>query len=310
MGLLAVFATVAHLAAATLVGWRPSEERVSGLRAQSRRLEELEQAKSEFLRLASHELRSPVGVLRGYLSMLEDGSLGTLPPAAQQVMPILTGRVREMNLLLEQMLDTARLEDSRLQLKLEELHLHDLVSETVENLGYLATDRHRVVVERPDAGSVVVRGDRDRVATIVSNLVHNAIKYSPDGGEVVCRVRLEQERAIVSVADQGIGVPADLRHKLFTRFGRIQTEDNAHIPGTGLGLYRSRELARMHGGDLTYEALAERGSAFHLTLPTLAAQQPALDRSAPLSRPGPVAEAPAVRQREPEKCKRRRPEIA
>jgi signal transduction histidine kinase len=114
---------------------------------------------------------------------------------------------------------------------------------------------------------VPVRADLARLDTIVSNLLDNAIKYSPRGGEIGCEVSRKKGFAYVTVTDSGLGIAHEDMGILFTRFGRIVTAENSSIAGTGLGLYLSRELARMHGGDITATSEPAAGSSFSLVLP-------------------------------------------
>jgi signal transduction histidine kinase len=234
------------------------------------RISALEQSKSQFLNLASHELRGPITVLRGYLSMAATGALGKLSPELRKVMPLLIGRADEMNGLVEQMIEAARLEEGRLELKPEQADLREIAARALELVRPLADETHPLVIEvPPDEVPVVV--DADRIAIIVSNLITNAIKYSPEGGEVRCCIVRDKRLAKVRVSDAGVGIaPKDLP-RLFTRFGRISNHATNHVPGTGLGLYLSRELARMHGGDLTVESTPGKGSTFTLAVPMRAA---------------------------------------
>ena len=265
--LLQGVADLAGLAIANSELLRVERTRSEQLREHGERMAALDHAKSEFLRLASHELRGPLGVLRGYLSMLADGSLGTLPTAAAGVMPTLTAKIGEINLLIDQMLETARLEDSRLQLTLEDTDLRKLVESAVEALRPAAGSTHPLSVRVPER-PVTALVDRARVMTILTNLLDNAIKYSPAGGAVSCELLEVAGTVRISVHDEGLGIePRDLG-RLFTRFGRLVTRDNSHIPGTGLGLYLSRELARMHHGDITVSSVPGRGSTFVLELPS------------------------------------------
>jgi signal transduction histidine kinase len=230
------------------------------------RITALERSKTQFLNLASHELRGPITVLRGYLSMAEGGALGRLTPELKQVLPLLIGRADEMNALVEQMIEAARLEEGRLELKPAQADLREIAARALELVRPLADAAHPLVIEAP-AEKVPVMVDAERIATIVSNLLTNAIKYSPAGGEVRCIIIREPKLAKVRVTDLGVGIsPKDLP-RLFTRFGRISNHATDHVPGTGLGLYLSRELARMHGGDLTVESTPGKGSTFTLAVP-------------------------------------------
>jgi signal transduction histidine kinase len=230
------------------------------------RISALERTKTQFLNLASHELRGPITVLRGYLSMAEKGSLGRPPAQLARVLPVLVAKTEEMNTLVEQMLEAARLEEGRIELRSERVDLRELAARAIEMVRPLADEKHPLVLKSPDR-EVPVVVDVERISTIISNLLDNAVKYSPSGGEVLCTVRRRADVGEVRVSDRGIGIaPADLP-RLFTRFGRIASQEGSYIRGTGLGLYLSRELARLHGGDITVESKPGVGSTFVLAVP-------------------------------------------
>ena len=235
------------------------------LREYAERMAALEKIKSNVLNLAAHELRSPLSVIRGYLSLLEDGSIRGAEEVAR-VRPILSAKVDQIATLVDEMLETARLEDGRIELKLERLDLRDVVRE-VADAARAQLARGRTLVVQQESEPVLVMGDRMRLATVVSNLLDNAIKYSPDGGPVRCGVASERAAAVVRVLDRGVGIAESDLPTLFTRFGRIVTDVNSSIPGTGLGLYLCRELALLHGGDIAVESQPGVGSAFDLVLP-------------------------------------------
>jgi signal transduction histidine kinase len=241
------------------------------LREYAERMAALEKIKTNVLNLAAHELRSPLSVIRGYLSLLEDGSISE-PEQVARVRPILTAKADQIATLVDEMLETARLEDGRIELRLERLDLREVVREVTDAVRPQLARGHSLVV-RPDAEPVLVKGDRLRLSTIVSNLVENAIKYSPDGGPIHCVVGGERAAAVVRVLDRGVGIAEADMPTLFTRFGRVVTEENSSIAGTGLGLYLCRELALMHGGDIAVESEIGVGSAFDLVLPRIVARR-------------------------------------
>ena len=170
-----------------------------------------------------------------------------------------------MHRLVDQMLETARLEEGKLRLESQRVDLSMLVEEAVRAVLPLGAPRHEVILDAP--ARVTVNADASRLLTILVNLVGNAVKYSPSGGEVRCTVATAAGMALVRVSDRGIGIAAEDLPRLFTRFGRVVTPQNSHIAGTGLGLYLARELARMHGGDITVESRAGIGSTFTFTMP-------------------------------------------
>ena len=257
---LRLLGVLAH-AAGLAIG---NAELLSRQLAQTRAVEALDDAKSEFLRLASHELRAPLTVIGGYVSLLAEGALGETTPAAGKALGQVDAKVREMTRLIDQLLDVARIEDSSLFLKREPVDLRNLVAEAASAAVPLGEDR-QVEVSMP-AGPVLVNVDPERVRTIVTNLIRNALKYSP-GGQAVRTTIETGDRVRVRVADSGIGIAEEDLPRLFTRFGRLVRGEDAQIPGTGLGLYLSRELARLHGGEIAVESTSGKGSTFTLELP-------------------------------------------
>ena len=229
------------------------------------RLAAMERTKTQFLNLASHELRGPLTVIRGYLSMLELGSLGAISPNARRGIEMMAAKATEMNSMVEQMLEAARLEEGRLELHLANHDLRDVVRQSIEMVRPLVDAEHPIRVDVPDR-PVTVEVDADRIQTILTNLLDNAVKYSPKGGEVQVAVADGREGPAVHVRDHGVGIAPESMPTLFTRFGRIASADTSHLPGTGLGLYLSRELARLHGGDITVESRPGSGSTFTLRL--------------------------------------------
>jgi PAS domain S-box-containing protein len=233
------------------------------LREHAERMGSLEHTKTEFMNLASHELRGPLSVIRGYNSMLEDGSIPAERVAG--VARLLEGQLAQMDLLIEQMLETARLEDHAVELARERFDVRWVVQEQLDIFRPLSS-RHRFVLNGSTA-ALVVEGDRARIATIVANFMDNALKYSPGGGEVCVSTGRSGEWVVVSVRDEGFGISAEHLPRLFTRFGRLPTEENVTIEGTGLGLFLCREIAERHGGEVSVRSEVGRGSEFTLRLP-------------------------------------------
>jgi PAS domain S-box-containing protein len=227
---------------------------------------QLEGAKTHFLNLASHELRSPLTLLGGYLAMLEAGTFGDLATPARSVISLLAAKTTEMNSLVNDMLESARLEDGTVRLSLARVDVADLTRQVVDDWRPLAGANHRVVFTGPGE-PMMVDADAARLRTVIVNVVSNAIKYSPNGGDIECTVARDGARATVSIRDEGIGIASDDRALLFSRFGRVVTPANSHVPGTGLGLYIARELARVHGGDIAVTSAVGKGSRFTITLP-------------------------------------------
>ena len=224
-----------------------------------------EKAKSEFLRLASHELRGPATMLGGYLSLMEDESLGPIPKRMRPVLPLLRAKAAQINLLANEMVEAARLEDQRLQLQRRRLELREVVRRCLQAARASATPKHRLRFEDRVHHKVPIMADPMRLDIIIGNLIDNAIKYSPAGGDVTVQLSIAGGLALLSVRDLGIGIAAADMDRLFVRFNRLVNESD--VPGTGLGLYLARELARLHGGDIVAVSKPGEGSEFTLSLP-------------------------------------------
>jgi signal transduction histidine kinase len=235
------------------------------LRKKADQLASLEKAKSEFLRLASHELRGPAATLGGYLSMIEDESLGPVPQRLRSLLPMLKAKAAQINLLANEMVEAARLEDGRVQLKRTRVDLRQIVRRSVGTAETTATTRHRVRFDDRVGGELWVLGDVLRLEIIIANLLDNAVKYSPKGGDVTVKLSTSGDSAVFSVRDQGIGIAAQDMERLFVRFSRLATLND--VPGTGLGLYLARELARLHKGEIVCVSKLSEGSEFVLSLP-------------------------------------------
>ena len=230
------------------------------------RVHALEKAKSEFLNVASHELRGPMTVIKGYLTMLDAGSLGEISPKAQSVLPLLISKSDEVNWMLEQMIEASRLEEGKMALKRRRLDVVELADGAIEGVRMLLSG-HELSVDRPTR-HIEAEVDADRFQIVVRNLLSNAAKYSPSGTRIKVDIRQSGETATIAVTDQGAGIAAEDQPNLFTRFGRIASTQ--HVQGTGLGLWLSREIARMHDGDLTCDSEVGRGSTFVFKLPVSA----------------------------------------
>ena len=256
----AALAAIAHI-----VGLGVSQSRaVNELQLEAERSRRLERLKSEFLNIAAHELRSPLGIIRGYTSMLSEGMLPN--PDREVALSRITEKAEEMARLISEMLETARLETLGLELELEPVDLLEVVDNAVHAMRPLMGPGHQFALAAP-ADDIAVVADKRRLTTMLTNLIDNAIKYSPAGGEIEIACDHDEREATVLVRDHGIGINAEQAHLLFTRFGRLVTPETSHIRGTGLGLYLARESARLHGGDITVSPTPGGGSTFVVTLP-------------------------------------------
>lgn len=230
------------------------------------RIAALERAKSDFLSIASHELRGPMTVIKGYLTMLESGALGEVSPKVQSVMPLLISKSDEVNWMIEQMIEASRLEEGKLALKKRKTDIVELTEIAIDGVKMLLGN-HNLKVDVPhDAIDADV--DPDRFQIVIRNLLSNAAKYSAGGTDIAVTVRRNGSTAAVAVRDHGVGISQGDQAVLFSRFSRI--ESSTHVQGTGLGLWLSQEIARMHDGEITVQSTPGEGSTFTFTVPIAA----------------------------------------
>lgn len=225
------------------------------------------QVRDAFLSTAAHELRTPLTSLLGQIQLLQRRSQrdDPLTERGQRSLAVIAEQSSRLNRMIAAMLDVSRLEGGQLQLSREPVDLGALTRQVVEEL--LPTlHQHQIVCS---AETATVSGDALRLEQVIQNLVGNAIKYSPHGGQVKVTVAAAGDTVQLTVRDEGIGIPADALPQLFQRFYRASNTTGHHIAGIGIGLYVVREIVQMHGGSIEVESVEGEGSAFTVTLPTL-----------------------------------------
>ncbi|HKF19260.1 MAG TPA: HAMP domain-containing sensor histidine kinase [Candidatus Dormibacteraeota bacterium] len=204
---------------------------------------------------------------RGYVDILRGGTLGPIPAAAQEALGLVDEKLREIAEVATELADVARLHAVGGESKTEPLDMCDLIRQAAKRMKPVAGPPHRLVVDLPDHAATVVV-DRVRVQAIITNLISNGIKYSPDGGEVRVKLRADGRIVRVSVSDSGVGIKPQHLPNLFQPFSRLHEGDLSGVPGMGLGLYVARETARAHGGELSaLSNEAAPGTTFELILP-------------------------------------------
>ena len=250
-----------------LTGYAKVTRDITARQLERQRLLDLERSKSAFLNLVAHELRSPLTVLRGYLSMFRDASSERRRDLEERSLPALEAKTIEMSRLVDQMVEVARLEEGSLRLRADRVDLCAIADEAVGLVRALEEPPAHSIVFEPFPGELNVLGDPERIQMILSNLLSNAIKYSPSGTEVTVMLDQTAELGRVAINDQGVGIPLSEQIRLFSRFMRVDRPGSDHVPGTGMGLYLSRELARRMGGDIVLQWSGPGGSSFALLMP-------------------------------------------
>jgi len=232
---------------------------------------QLEHAKDEFLATASHELKTPLTTLGGYLEMLERQVTRPAvpdPTRLRRYVGAARGELARLRRLGDDLLEVTRIEAGRLTIQFQWTDLTATITETVERFVRrpgLEARGHRLICQIDTA--LPVLHDPLHIGQIVNNLLENALKYSPEGGEVRVSATRQAEEVVFSVRDSGIGVPPDERQRLFLPFYRTTNASAGSPEGLGLGLYISRGIVEGHGGRIWVEPAVPRGSIFNVALP-------------------------------------------
>jgi PAS domain S-box-containing protein len=219
----------------------------------------LSDKKDEFIALASHELKTPMTTIKGYLQVLAKGEHDQ---RSRLFLEKSLYQVEKLNSLVEDLLDMSRAEAGKLEFNLEDFDLRQLLTEQAEAFRY-TTKTHQLLTEFSDV-PVIVNGDRQRIEQAVINLLSNAVKYSPGAHEVVLKLTAENGQAIIRVKDYGVGLTPDQQPQVFTRFYRA--EGMKGISGLGLGLYLTKQVIDRHNGTIKVTSEAGKGSEFIVTL--------------------------------------------
>jgi signal transduction histidine kinase len=239
-------------------------------------LEQLDKLKTQFLSMASHELRTPLTAVSGFMQiarrrMSRMSGANDIPQPwreeaqkSDETLEMANRQAKKLARLIDELLDVSRLQQGRVEMRLAEIDLADVVREVAERMRLLSKGHE---IEAKIEGAAPIVADRDRIEQVFENLVGNAIKYSPESGRIHVSVRVNGMNAIVSVRDQGIGVAPGEVEKIFGLFYRSPDPRADHVGGLGLGLYISREIVSRHHGKLWAERNADAGTTFHVTLP-------------------------------------------
>lgn len=229
------------------------------------RLQELDRQKDAFVSTVSHELRTPLASIVGYTEMLCDGDGGELTDAQHRLVAVVQRNADRLRGLIEDLLTLSRIEAQGLDIDHDRLSLDAVVANVTESLRPVAARAGLTLVERLEPAEII--GDALQLERAVTNLVSNAIKFTPGDGTVTVTVGADQHVATVTVADTGIGIPAAEQEHLGTRFFRSSSAQHRSIPGTGLGLSIVQAIAEGHGGTLECDSVEDEGTTFRLTVP-------------------------------------------
>jgi signal transduction histidine kinase len=242
-------------------------QNIRAYEAERRRVEELarlSELRADFVSLVSHELRSPMAAVIGAVRTLQDRWRMLTAEQRESFLALIGDETSRLAELVGDVLDTSRIEAGTFSYRFEEVDLGRVVDEAVE--AAVLAQQDVAVVSAVRRGLPAIRGDRARLRQVLGNLIENAVKYSPEGGEVRVSAAAGNGTVQISVRDSGPGIPRDQQARIFEKFGRADVE-GASKPGTGLGLFIARSIAEAHGGSLEVTSGLEPGAVFILSLP-------------------------------------------
>lgn len=236
------------------------------LRQAVKKAEIASQAKSEFLSVISHELRTPLTSIKGAIGLLSSGAISNIPEQAQDMLRVAYDNSERLTLLVNDILDFEKLRANKMVFHKDALMVGELVDKAVEaNQGYAEHYGVHFKVEKNScACSVIV--DANRLLQVMSNLMSNAVKYSPHDGCVCVTIECMGQKIHIAVSDDGAGIPAEFQDCIFTYFSQADTSDTREKGGTGLGLAISKEIIEQHGGTIGFESQPGKGATFYIEL--------------------------------------------
>ena len=224
----------------------------------------LQRQKDEFLGIASHELKTPVTSIKAYTQVL--GAMLTKEGEHKKAGMVIRmdAQINRLTNLIGDLLDVTKINSGRLQFNKTWFDFNDAVKNTIDDLQH-TTKKHQLITEFTETGKIYA--DKDRIDQVLTNLITNAIKYSPHADKIIIRTKLHNNEVNVCVQDFGIGIPDDKKDRVFEQFYRVSGSKQHTFPGLGLGLYISSEIIKREGGRIWVESVMEKGSTFCFSLP-------------------------------------------
>lgn len=228
---------------------------------------EIDRMKSEFISLASHQLRTPLSTIQTYAHMLDEGYMGGIGPEQAKALQTILTATNTMNELIGMLLNIARIESGSIAVNNTLLDAGHLIHDVIKQLGLNAQNKKITVTFTEPKQAITINADSLIIKEILLNLVGNAIKYTPEGGKVMIRVRVRDNDVLFAVQDTGMGIPKASQEKIFGKFFRAQNVVKQETTGTGLGLYVVKGLVQTLGGKVWFKSEENVGTTFYVSLP-------------------------------------------
>ncbi|NOY35770.1 MAG: hypothetical protein GXP44_02535 [bacterium] len=246
------------------------EDLTEKLKSANARLRQLDEAKSEFISVASHQLRAPLTSIKGYSSMVLEGAYGQMPGKMKEVIERIFQSSQRLILTIGDFLDISRIESGKMKYDFADFAFKDLVKSITDDFAANIKNKEEVTLKFSSGeGDFKIKADYGKIRQVVSNLIDNAIKYTPKGTVAVSLARDESaKKVLLKIEDSGVGISPETIPTLFQKFSRAKGISKLHTDGSGLGLYVASEMVKAHNGRIWVESKGEgKGSAFFVELP-------------------------------------------
>ncbi|MDD5730894.1 MAG: ATP-binding protein, partial [Candidatus Omnitrophica bacterium] len=235
---------------------------------------EIDQMKNEFVSLVSHELRTPMAAIKGSTDNILDGITGELNPVQKESLLIIKRNIDRLNRLISDLLDISRIEAGKILLNKKSIDIAALINEAAGLFQESAKEKNLTLSVSFANGLPWIEADPDKITQVITNLLGNALKFTPAGGKITVNASKNTDCVTIEVKDSGLGVPQDELTKIFDKFYQVKSQDGqVKAKGTGLGLPISKGIVEKHGGKIWAESELGRGSKFSFTLPLAAPSQ-------------------------------------
>ena len=228
---------------------------------------EVDKMKSEFISIASHQLRTPLSTIKTYAHMLMEGYMGEINKDQIRALKTITNATNNMNELIATLLNIARIESGGIKVSRKLHNASQLVEEVVKELSLTAKEKTINITLRTPKRPIIIKTDSLIIKEVLSNLIGNAIKYTPRKGSVLVAVQNKRDKVLFTVQDTGLGIPLKSQDKIFGKFFRAKNVLQKETSGTGLGLYVVRGLVLVLHGKIWFKSQEDTGSTFYVSLP-------------------------------------------
>jgi signal transduction histidine kinase len=241
----------------------------------NRRLKEVDQMKTEFISVASHQMRTPLSATKWVLRMILDGDLGSLNAQQHEMLNKGYQTNERMILLINDLLNVSRIEEGRFQYRFVHMSLEEVMESVIQEMAETINKKEvKFDYHKPKTNMPKVNIDPQKIRLVLQNLIDNALKYTAPGGKITVEINQDTSRLICSITDNGVGIPHDQQKRIFSKFFRADNVIRMQTDGSGLGLFIVRNIIEKHQGSIWFDSTEGRGTTFYFALPIESKQPP------------------------------------